>query len=284
MPRFFFRNLARLLPLAAMVIPSSLLAHEYWLEPRQYTIEVGERLEGDLKNGQHFKGSNYSYIEKNIDFFRLSGPEESIEITGRNGDVPAMSVMAKSEGLYVASYQGKFDRILFTNEDKIKQYAEYEGLEGLLKRHRERGFEADSLQEQYARCAKALFQVGSGTNGNDQLTGLKLELVAEINPYSLGEGDALPVRLYWEGDPMPDTQIRLFRFDGELTTLTARTDAEGRATFLLAGGGKFMMNAVYIFEGDDDPDTRLAQWVSYWATLTFGLADSDEHLAKLKAN
>ncbi|MGB7287998.1 MAG: DUF4198 domain-containing protein [Salaquimonas sp.] len=263
--------------LALLNSPAS--AHEYWLEPLAYTVEKTEALQADLKNGQDFVGSRFSFVETNFEQFTIASPDVSVPVTGRNGDYPALNAQPMMDGLHIASYQGKFDRITFNEVDKIKHYIEYEGFQGVMERHLERGFAPNRFQEQYARCAKALFQVGDTGPGNDRLMGLKFELVAEKNPYTLAKTDMLPVRLYWEGEPIANVQIRMFRFDGELETKTVRTDENGRAAFPLAGGGKFMLNAVHIYEGDDDPDTKLAEWVSYWATLTFGMTDTDEVLA-----
>jgi uncharacterized GH25 family protein len=276
-------NWLALLGGAALMTMSTLpaSAHEYWLQQRTFTIAPGENLQGDLKNGQDFKGSSFSYIANRFDQFTVTGPSGTADVTGRNGDMPALNMPAPEAGLYSASYQGKFDRITFTDPEKLKYYIDYEGFRGILERHAERGLPETKFQEQYARCAKALFQVGAPDPGGNQdtLTGMKFELVAEKNPYALTQADFLPVRLYWEGKPMADVQIRMFRFNKELETAIVRTDAEGRASFSLAGGGRFMLNAVNLYEGDDDPETETAEWVSYWASLTFGLADTDEVLA-----
>ena len=258
----------------------SVFAHEYWLEPRIYMVEKGEQISGDLKNGQHFKGSAFSYIDSQFDQFTITGPNGSKDVTGRNGDRPAFANKPEADGLYSASYQGKFDKITFTDPEKLKQYSEYEGFQGVLERHAERGLPDTKFYEQYARCAKALFQVGSPdeTGNQDSLTGMKFELVAEANPYTLRETDTFPVRLYWEGKPMADVQIRMFRINTELATIEIRTDNEGRALFPLAGGGKYMLNAVHILEGDDDAETDTAEWISFWASLSFGIGNTDEVL------
>lgn len=274
---------ARKIPLISFLCvfnSNQALSHEYWIEPRTYGVEKGDLLQGDLKNGQDFKGSSFSYIDGRFDQFTATGPDGTVKVTGRNGDMPALSLTPPSEGLYSVSYQGKFDKITFTDPEKLKYYAEYEGFRGVLERHAERGLPDTKFHEQYARCAKALFQVGTPdpSGRQDGLTGMKFELVAEKNPYTLSDADMLPVRLYWEGKPMPDIQIRMFRMNGEVETTTIRTDGEGRAVFPLKGGGKFLMNAVHILEGDDDPQTETAEWVSYWASLVFGMADTDQVL------
>ena len=275
-----FNKKTAFLSLAIAFYATSSFAHEYWLEPRIYTVEKDEEISGDLKNGQFFKGSAFSYIASQYEQFTITGPDGTKNVEGRDGDRPALSATPDAEGFYSVSYQGKFDKITFTDPEKLRHYAEYEGFRGVLERHAERGLPNTKFHEQYARCAKALFQVGTPNNNGrqDALTGLKFELVAEANPYTLTEQDALPVRLYWEGQPMADVQIRMFRINNELATIEIRTDKEGRAIFPLEGGGKYMLNAVHIFEGDDDPQTETAEWISYWASLSFGISTTDDVL------
>ncbi|MCB1384418.1 MAG: DUF4198 domain-containing protein [Nitratireductor sp.] len=259
-------------------------AHEYWVEPQIYLNAPGAELHGDLKNGMDFRGSTYPYIQREIDSFTVTGPDGGMPVEGRNGDLPAFRMMAEKPGLYSVSYQGQFSRITFTDPDKIELYVTYEGLDGVLERHLARGLARDRLREFYARCAKALYQVGDpAEDGNqDGLTGMKFELVAEKNPYLLTDSDQLPVRLYWQGEPAGDVQIRWFRYLEQSQTGTVRTDREGRASIPLAGGGKFMINAVHIYEGDDDPDTETPDWYSYWASMTFGIAGTDAVLQEAR--
>lgn len=261
-------------------------SHEYWVEPERYLLEQPGKITGNLKNGQYFKSSNYSYIPSRFDFFKITGPDGEADVSGRNGDSPALNAELPAPGLYSVSYQGKFDNITFRKEEKIREYAAYEGFKGVLERHAERGLAPDKFEEKYARCAKALIQVGEAdVNGRmDSLTGMKFELVAEKNPYTLEKGENLPVRLYWEGEPMPDVQIRIFRFDGELENTTTRTDPDGRAMIPLKSGGKFLLNAVHIYEGDNDPDNDIPEWYSYWASLVFGMKDTDAILQNAGSN
>jgi len=269
------------LALTCLAISSShAFAHEYWVEPRQYVLDTPGSLIGDLKNGQNFKASNSTYIPDRFDFFTVTGPDGTTDVQGRAGDSPALNHPVSSMGLHTVSYQGKFDTITFRDADKIVQYFDYEGLDGTLERHLARGLAPDRFEEKYARCAKALFQVGPVQKDGrmDGLTGMKFELVAEKNPYALAKGETLSVRLYWEGEPMSGKQIRIFRIDDHLENTTIRTDQNGRAEIPLKQGGKFLLNAVHIYEGDDDPDSETPEWFSYWASLVFGMADTDSLL------
>ncbi len=261
-------------------VPLAASAHEYWVEPREYVLDAPGQILADIRNGENYKSSNFSYIPRQFEFFKVTGPDGEAPVEGRTGDVPALSHTLSSPGLYTISYQGNFDKITFRDAAKIREYFDYEGLDGALERHLERGLAEDVFYEFYARCAKALVQVGpAGEDGRqDELTGMKFELVAEENPYTLEATDSLPVRLYLEGVPSPNRQIRIFRFDGELENTTIITDAQGRALIPLAGGGKFLLNAVHLYEGDEDPETEIPEWYSYWASLTFGIKGTDEML------
>lgn len=262
---------------ASLVTPS--IAHEYWIEPVQFTVSRGEAIQGDLKNGQDFKGVNFGYIPDRFEKFTLTGPGGSQPVKARIGDRPALNMTPAEPGLYSASYQSTFDHITFKDNEKIRYYLEYEGLDGAYERHLERGLSPDRFQERYARCAKALIQVGEPDDGRDQLTGMIFEWVAEENPYALSATDQLSLRLYWQGEPMANKHVNIFQNDGtEVERKTMRTDAEGRIAVPLTGGGKFMINAVKLLEGDEDPDTDLPEWTSYWASMTFGLEGTDTQL------
>jgi hypothetical protein len=134
--------------------------------------------------------------------------------------------------------------------------------------HKARGLPDGGFAEEYIRCAKALVQVGEPSAAQEDVaTGLPLELIASRNPYAHGGLAELPVTLLWQGKPIADVQIRTFRDDGAtVTESTTRTDAAGGAVVPVQGGGKFLLNAVYMQVA---PPDRNAAWESYWASLTF---------------
>lgn len=254
------------------------LAHEFWLEPLRFAVPEGSKVQAQIRVGQDFKGSAYSYISRDIEQFTFTLGGESRPVKGRDGDTPALSVQTEGEGLGIVSYQNTFSTLRFTEWERFTYYVEYEGLEGVIERHRERGLPQTGFKEKYKRCAKALVGIGNA-QGEDRLTGMQFEWVAEDNPYT-ATGDSLRVRLYLEGKPYPDHDFNVFQYNGEQSLTRYRTDAEGRATISLKGGGKFLLNAVHLFEGDNVINEGDPEYFSYWASLVFGTAGTDELLAK----
>lgn len=253
-------------------------AHEFWVEPTKYEIEKGDTIKASFRNGQDFKGSSFPYVKEEIDIYKVTNSSGVTNPKQRTGNSPAFDFKTKNNGLHIASYQGKFDTLEFKTWPKFTHYVKNQGYSDFIKLHENKGLPKTGFKEQYARCAKALIQVGNGFEGSDTLTGLKYELVANKNPYSLSENDSLPVTLFYEGKPVANKQIQVFRDDGnkDITNFKLRTDANGKANIELKGGGKFMLNSVYLYEGDTDPNTKLPEYQSYWATLTFGIMGTDE--------
>ncbi|MFK7902896.1 MAG: DUF4198 domain-containing protein [Nitratireductor sp.] len=271
-------------------IPIQAIAHEYWIEPEQFEYKTGENLKADLKNGEDFQGYSYSYIKDSTKIYSITSQSTTITPNQRTGNRPAFNYKIKDQGLHIASFQNRFDRITFKSFEKFETYASAQGLDGIVERHEKRGLSKEEIVEEYARSAKALVQVGdlesnSNTQNADQLTGLTYEFVVDKNPYSLSQNDALPLTLFYEGKPMANKQIKVFREslleENDVEIFKLRTDENGKAKISLQGGGKFLLSSVHMIEGDDDPTTKIGEWQSYWASLVFGIKGSQERASKL---
>ena len=107
--------------------------------------------------------------------------------------------------------------------------------------------------------------IGGTADGEDRLVGMPLELLAEENPY-VTQKSSLPVRLFWQGEPISDIQIRIFEAGEGAEESTVRTDAEGRAQIPLTSFGFYLLNAVHMLEVEQKNG---AVWKSYWGSLSF---------------
>ena len=248
----------------ALIVSNSLQAHEFWMEPENHSVSVGDTLKIKLRVGQHLKGNQQPYIKSWFEEFQILDKEGIRPVSGMQGDMPAFAMKVRTPGLQVVNYVSSTDDMRYHSKEQFERFIEYEGLTGVLERHRERGLPDLGFREDYVRCAKAL-AVGSSAEGQDLLVGMPLELLAEENPY-LTKSTSLSVRLFWQGEPVPDIQIRIFHRGSENEEKTVRTDAEGRAQIPLTASGFFLLNAVYMLEVEQNNG---AVWKSYWASLSF---------------
>jgi uncharacterized GH25 family protein len=252
--------------LVGLTIPA--VAHEFWIEPKAFRVEPGAPIVADLKVGQNFRGDTYPYLKSRFVSFKATDRAGARDVKGDEGDAPAVNIRSAAKGLQVISYLATAHRLNFDKWEDFVSYVEYEGLGWVAEAHKRRGLPESGFGEDYVRCAKALVQVGEPSAADqDLVTGMPLELIAGQNPYA-DPGPELSVTLLWQGKPIGGIQIRVFKDNGTVTETTTRTDPSGKAVISLQGGGKFLLNAVYMQEA---PPERDAKWESYWASLTFDI-------------
>lgn len=253
------------------------VAHELWIEPVVWQIPAEGKLEAMLVNGQNFAGNDGSglrlaYIPKWFTRFEMSLAAQTVPVPGRMGDTPALAMAPLGEGLHVAVYQSSGDVISYDGWAKFEIFIGHKGFAGIEQRHIARGVSQDRFSEYYTRYSKSLIAVGSGA-GEDRDTGMQTELTALDNPYTFG-GDALRVRLTYQGQVRANTQIELFEKTaaGDVTRAVYMTDDQGVASLPVRPGLSYMADAVVIRE----PDAVLAAakgvaWETLWANLTFAV-------------
>lgn len=258
---------AALIALALAGAPAA--AHEFWIAPQDGMVAPGGEIVADLKVGQMMRGEPYPYLTNRFRSFTVTVGGTTTKVTGNEGDIPALSLIAGRSGLNVLAQHTIAFRVTYDDWAVFRKYLAFEGLDDFADLHRARGLPDSGFAERYTRYAKALVQVGPVDPADrDVRIGMQLELVAGANPYAPGV-DMLPVTLTWQGAPVADRQINIFRDDGAVTLTSATTDAAGRALIPLTGDGEYLLNAVVLRPVDDD--TTPVVWASHWASLSFRL-------------
>ncbi len=245
-------------------------AHEYWIEPLDFTPAAQQDVQAHLKVGSDFKGQMLSYIPQFSVGYQLTTAQGSIDLEGMAGDRPALIFRPEEQGLNILTYQTTKNRVTFAKMEKFTSYLATQGMSEIAERHRERGLPESDFAESYSRYAKSLILVGDEVSGQDQATGMTIELVALQNPYSLSDGDELSVQLLYLGQPLADNQVSIFIQDqgriGELQISRVRTDAEGQINLNLQAGQVYLLNSIKMVEINDQ---EKVVWESFWASLTF---------------
>ncbi|MEM5472196.1 DUF4198 domain-containing protein [Hoeflea sp. AS60] len=257
--------------IGAMLAISPVSAHEFWIEPDDYSVSPETEIKADIRIGQDFKGNAFPYIPSRFVAFKSYDRLGEADVTGVTGDLPALSMTPRAEGLTIFTYVSMAERIRFQEWEKFAYYLDLEGLTAIPARHDARGLSRDDVRELYTRCAKTLVSVGDASGDQDRATGMRLELVAAQNPSTLSAGAEMGFTLLWEGKPLADTQVALFEKgqDGAAAARTiTRTDDSGQASFTIPASGTYLAAAVEMIEA---PADRNADWESYWASLTFAV-------------
>jgi uncharacterized GH25 family protein len=168
----------------------------------------------------------------------------------------------------ILGYASNPSRVVLPAE-KFNQYLKEEGLDAVLALRADQNQTNTEAHEMFSRCAKSLVLAGKPSEAHtDQRIGLPLELVAERNPYTLGAGQELPVRLTYEGRPLAGTLVVAINRLNPSAKLMARSDKTDLVRFRLADRGAWLIKAVHMIPVAPGGN---AEWASFWASLTFEL-------------
>lgn len=273
MDRLAFPSIARTFlcrRLAALVVGialsgASLVAHDVWIEPTTFSPALGDIVGMRLRVGQDFLGDPLPRDPALINQFVVEDADGRRPVVGRNGGDPAGFLRVATPGLLVVGYRSNPSAIEQTAE-KFNQYLKEEGLEAVAALRARRG-QAGPGREIFSRCAKSLVLSGPASQRQgDRPLGFTLELVAERNPFMMEIGQELPVRLTYENRALAGALVVAINRSQPSEKLTARSDKDGRVRFRLPRAGMWLIKAVHMVEAPAGAD---AEWVSYWASLTF---------------
>ncbi len=249
-------------------------AHEFWLSPDSYTVSREDVMQVRLRVGSDMKGPPLSYLPQDIVRFDVVQGDLVRPVSGRMGDNPALVMEALQDGLAIVVHETTDARLTYKEFAKFDRFVTHKDFKTALADHKARGLPDMGFQETYRRYAKSLIAVGAGA-GADRVIGLKIEIVAEANPYTDDLTGGMPLLVLLDGTPRPDVQVELFQTapDGSVTTTLHRTDASGRVKVPVLAGMEYLADNVDLRPLDNDDPMAGPVWHSDWASLTFRTPD-----------
>ena len=270
-PRFcarMFRHLGVLVVAAIALGRASLFAHDLWMEPTTFSPDPGQIVGVRLRIGQDLLGDPLPRDSRLINQFVVEDAGGRKPLVGRDGADPAGFLRVAMPGMLVIGYRSNPSSVELA-ADTFNQYVKEEGLDEVAALRARRNQTGAKAHELFSRCAKSLVLSGAPSEGQgDRVLGFTLELVAERNPYAIRTGQDLPVRLMYEDRPLAGALVVAMNRLNLSEKLAARTDNGGRVRFRLKHDGMWLVKAVHMVPA---PAGANADWISYWASLTFGL-------------
>jgi uncharacterized GH25 family protein len=243
-------------------------AHDFWIEPSQFHPTPGSLVGLRLLVGQDMIGDPVPREPSDIEHFLVVHGTDEQPVPGRDGGDPAGVFKVQTPGLLIVGYQSR-PRAIELPPDKFQQYLGEEGLDEIKSILADSARRTVAAHELFARCAKSLLSSGTPANTtHDRALGLRLELVAERNPYLASVGDELPFVLTYEGKPRAGALVVAVNEEDPTHRLTARSDRDGRVRFKLPTNGVWLVKAVHMIPA---PPGSHADWQSFWASSTFEL-------------
>ena len=248
--------------------------HEFWVSPDDYTVTQEDVMQARLRVGSGMKGAIVVYLPNDIARFEVVQGNAVRPVAARMGDNPALVMEAQTDGLAVVVHETMDSTLTYKEFAVFERFVAHKDFRTAVADHRARGLPGTGFQETYRRYAKGLIAVGSGA-GADRVMGLKIEIVAQANPYTDDLSGGMPLLVLLDGAPRADAQVELFQTapDGTVTSNMHRTDAQGRVTVPVLPGMEYLADSVDLRPLDNDDPAAGPVWHSDWASLTFHTPD-----------
>lgn len=275
--------------LLLLLIAPAALAQELWLAPASYRVAVGTAVPVKLLIGSDFAGKNWPRPTRRVLRFVRYGPASPTDTTDLRPalltDSLAPTLRCNTAGTHLLALSSQL-AYLELPAAEFTAYLRQQGLGEALRQRQEAGVAATKPgREAYHRCAKALVLATQGPHlppaaadtAFRRVLGLALELVPEQNPYRLRPGAALTVRVLRQGQPVAGALVRVWQATAPtkqsetstVTSFTTRANAQGRVLLRVPGPGPYLLATVHLAPASPALAAR-ADWLSTWASLTFG--------------
>lgn len=260
--------------IASLCLNQAVNAHEFWIEPHDFNLRLGDTLLADTKVGQNLVGDKYPFVPKRFESFDIIQGGQKGPVSSRTGDMPPVKGKVLKNGLVTLAYASTNRSLRYRTAKKFHDFLDDEGLGWVKEAHEKRGLPADNFVEAYRRYGKSLVKAGSG-EGMDKPLGFPLELVMLKNPY-LASDEALHVQLLSQGKPLANNQVSVFfrtKAEEEAERVVFTSDTEGKVTIPRPEQTGLMLVSAVRMEEPDEQTVRetKAVWVSLWASVTFGI-------------
>ncbi|MEP3421258.1 MAG: DUF4198 domain-containing protein [Erythrobacter sp.] len=255
----------------ALMVPAASAAHSFWIEPAQHDPQVDEEVRVTFRVGDAGEARDWGLYWERIVALRLYGPNGTIDQqhavrTTQRGERGTVRLSVPEPGSYVLGFESN---VSFSDLEaqRFDDYVDGQALTAIAAHREATGTTGVNGTELYARRAKALIQVdGVETENITTPIGHTLEIVPLESPFALNAGDPLPIQVLWRGAPLEGVRIEVVRPFADYETTILTTDADGKASFELKHGSRYLVSAVW---GVPAPHDSRADYFTIFSSLTF---------------
>ena len=249
-------------------------AHEMFLKANNYVQPANSEQTVSLINGTFDKSENAIDRARMNDVTVLGAGKKSHPANDSWTDDETTSYLkykTGKPGTYVVGVSTKPKVLTMSREDFIA-YLKHDGVLDTLDDFTKNS-KLEEVSERYSKHVRAVVQVGGErTDDYAEKLGYPVEIILDQNPYDLRFGDELGFQVLYKGEPAAHQIVRASyegfhghdASGGHINSVDMRTDAEGRAKFLLSNKAVWYLSLIHM-EKVDEPDV---DYESNWATIT----------------
>lgn len=249
-------------------------AHDFWLAPQSYQMEVARPIPLAIMIGHPKDKSRWALDPHRVITLSSMGPGGVTDQQSRmstltpSGD---MILSLKGAGTHLVMIETT-SAVSILPPEKFTDYVTEEGLTPIITHRNDNELEDEDGREIYSRRGKALVQIGDLDEQDapyvTRPVGMTLEIVPQDNPYALQAGAPLTSTVYYRGEPIEGVTIGLISLDTKDGLIgTQKTNTQGEVTFKRPKAGQWMLHAVW---SDPMENTLTADYDTIFSSLSFG--------------
>lgn len=238
-----------LLTTLLLTIANPAAAHELYLKLDTYRLAPGDLVRLEYHNGDSFPRSE---VAVKIDRIRdakirlgaLEVPIANLKTSANHTTTSGEAKLLTGSGTAVV-FSRTLPNLIELPPPKFEEYLREEGLERIIAERKQKGESAKPGRERYSKYVKALAQVGPTVDkAAPGSSGLAIEFVPLVNPYSLKPGASLPVRVLHQGKPVAGLPVEAANlWQGKVSKKhVGNTDAKGEIQVKLDNAGLWKLH------------------------------------------
>lgn len=250
------------------------LAHDTWLLARSSAVQPGTPVILDLTSGMAFPANETAIKPDRVARAGLRLAGKTSDLKDRRSAATSLEFTAlPSEPGVAALWVELAPKSIELKPDQVQEYLDEIGASPEIRRAWAESTEPRHWRESYVKHAKTYVRVGRPAADSSwaEPAGMALEIVPEKDPTALRPGDALPVRVLRDGQPLPSFAVGLVH-EGDAHGSLATTDATGRATLRLDRAGRWLLRATEL-RRSAKPDR---DWESDFTTVSLSVEPAGE--------
>ena len=101
---------------------STVKAHEMWIQPLNYSIQMGNKIFANEIVGQNFKGNKYAYLDSSYKSLNITVGEKTKAIKSRLGDLPTIQEQSAEEGLHIITAETTPAALVYVTPEKFAKF------------------------------------------------------------------------------------------------------------------------------------------------------------------
>ena len=245
-------------------------AHETWILPSSFEMKPGTAFEAVLSTGSQFPKAQVGTAPDDVVYTRLRHQGKVLELTDRSRGEHLLQLrgpeLHTSVGVAYALLPPASVQLSLT---QVAQYFDEVGANATTRaawaaQRRQQARWSETFTKQAKTCIRVARRTDKPVHDNNCLrpVGLPLEIVPLDSVFGLHTGQALRVRVLWQGQPLVDASVGVMT-EGDEQRKFFTTDTQGIAQLDLERAGRTLIFSVHL-----RPTDTLGQWLSDFSTLT----------------